>query len=132
MRYTWRTWRYQQCDQTGIFEVSVEPGGIFDRSYDEFVAECRALFGEAQPRSALQPSWSPRATLDTLAIPVVYVAGEMDPWEGLGVAAEYRLRRGEFVFVPGGRHCPDTRDPEVGARVFATLLQYTASQGGEP
>lgn len=131
MRYTWRTWRYQQCNETGIFEVSAEPGGVFDRSHDEFVAECRALFGEEQPRSATRPAWSPRDALETLKIPIVYVAGEMDPWEGLGVEADDALQQGEFFFAPGGRHCPEKSDAELGPRVFAALLQYAASEGGQ-
>jgi pimeloyl-ACP methyl ester carboxylesterase len=129
-RYTWRTWRYQQCDEVGIFEISQVPGGIFNRGHDDFVAECRALFGPEQPRSADGPAWSPRAALDSLAVPLVYVAGEVDPWEGLGIERDYPLGEGEYFFVPDGRHCPDSRNPELGVEVFATLIDY--ARGGQP
>jgi hypothetical protein len=55
----------------------------------------------------------------------------MDPWEGLGVEADYALHQGEFFFAPGGRHCPEKSDSELGPRVFTTLLQYAASEGGQ-
>ncbi|MBT7190114.1 MAG: hypothetical protein HN916_07975 [Anaerolineae bacterium] len=124
MKYTWHTWRFQQCNETGIFEASSEPEGIFNRTYDDFVAECTALFGDDQPRSAQVDPWSPRDNLDDLPVPMVYVAGELDPWEGLGVEQEYPLENGQYFFVPGGRHCQDAYVPKLGAQVMDALLQF--------
>ena len=121
--YGWRVWRYQQCAETGIFEVSAQPGGVFTRSRDDFVAESRAVFG-ADPQSAARPAWSPRAMLDKLTVPLVYVGGGMDPWMGLGLAQDYVIRDGRYFYVPGGQHCPDLDDVALGKQVLAEMLKY--------
>ena len=127
MKYTWRVWRYQQCNEVGIFEVSAGPDGIFTRSEDDFIAECTALFGDDQPRSAREAAWSPRAQLDNLAVPLIYVAGELDPWEGLGVEKEL-VTNGRYFWVPEGRHCQDRVVPELGAEVMETLLDFAENK----
>jgi pimeloyl-ACP methyl ester carboxylesterase len=124
MRYTWRTWRYQQANETGIFEVSASPGGIFNRTAAAFIAEARFLFGENQPRSLQAEAWSPRNSLAKLTIPLIYVAGEFDPWEGLGIERDCPLQNGRYFYVPDGLHCPDVYDRVLGHEVISALLQF--------
>ena len=121
--YGWRVWRYQQCAETGIFEVSAQPGGVFTRSKDDFIAESRALFG-SDPKSATSVAWSPRAMLDTLKVPMIYVGGGMDPWLGLGLAKDYVIKNGRYFYVPDGQHCPDRDDVTLGKQVLAEMLSY--------
>ncbi len=121
--YGWRVWRYQQCVETGIFEVSAQPGGVFTRGKDDFIAESRALFG-ADPKSATAAAWSPRAMLEKLPVPMIYVGGGMDPWLGLGLAKDYVIKNGKYFYVPDGQHCPDLDDVALGRQVIAEMLKY--------
>ena len=123
--YGWRVWRYQQCAETGIFEVSAQPGGVFTRSKDDFIAESRALFG-SDPKSATAAAWSPRAMLEELTVPMIYVGGGMDPWLGLGLAKDYVIKDGRYFYVPGGQHCPDRDDVALGKQVLTEMLKYAA------
>ncbi len=122
-KWTWRVWRYQQCSETGIFEVSAGPDGVFNRSRDEFFAESRALFG-TDPVSAVNPPWSPRSKLAGLKVPLVYVCGGMDPWQGLGLEKDYKLSQGYYFYYPEGRHCPDLSNTEMGKQVLSKMLEY--------
>jgi pimeloyl-ACP methyl ester carboxylesterase len=121
--YGWRVWRYQQCAETGIFELSAQPGGVFTRSKDDFIAESRALFG-SDPKSATSAAWSPRAMLEKLTVPMIYVGGGMDPWLGLGLAKDYVIKSGRYFYVPDGQHCPDRDDVTLGKQVLAEMLKY--------
>ena len=123
LKYNWRVWRYQQCNEIGLFEISAAPNGIFTRTKDDFVAECAALFGENQPRAAQSPAWSLDAELTTLTMPLVYVAGALDPWEALG-AKEEQVANGRFFWVPDGHHCQDRAEPALGREVMDTLLRF--------
>ncbi|HDP80050.1 MAG TPA: hypothetical protein ENN21_04315, partial [Spirochaetes bacterium] len=57
-RWDWRVWRFQQCRETGVFEVSVKPGGVFTRGRNDFIGECVSLFRE-YPATARGREWSP-------------------------------------------------------------------------
>jgi hypothetical protein len=122
-KWGWRVWRYQQCSETGIFEVSAGSDGVFNRSRDDFFAESRALFG-TDPASAVNPSWSPRSKLAGLKVPLVYVCGGMDPWQGLGLEKDYKMAQGYYFYFPEGRHCPDLSNIEIGKQVLAKMLEY--------
>jgi len=122
-KYGWRVWRYQQCAETGIFEVSAGEDGVFNRSKDDFYAESRALFGR-DPESAVKPAWSPRSKLADLKVPLVYVCGGMDPWQGLGLEKDYKIAQGYYFYIPEGRHCPDLSNMEIGKQVLARMLEY--------
>ena len=122
-KYGWRVWRYQQCAETGIFEVSAGEDGVFNRSKDDFYAESRALFGR-DPESAVKPAWSPRSKLADLKVPLVYVCGGMDPWQGLGLEKDYKIAQGYYFYIPEGRHCPDLSNVEIGKQVLAEMLKY--------
>jgi len=122
-KYGWRVWRYQQCDETGIFELSADSDGVFNRSRDDFFAESRALFGK-DPESAVKPAWSPRSRLADLNVPLVYVCGGMDPWQGLGLEKDYKIAQGYYFYIPDGRHCPDRDNVELGKQVLAKMLEY--------
>ncbi|MGD0856971.1 MAG: S28 family serine protease [Dehalococcoidia bacterium] len=125
--FGWRVWRYQQCTETGIFELSAQPGGVFTRSRDDFIAESKALFGE-EPKSAVNPAWAPRSMLDKLAVPLVYVGGGMDPWMGLGLSKDYIIKNGKYFYAPEGQHCPDLNDIQLGKQVTAEMLKYARGQ----
>lgn len=122
--WDWRVWRYQQCDETGVFEVSAEPGGIFTRGRADFVGECRSLFG-GFPAAARGREWSPRSMLKGLRVPLVYVGGGMDPWIGLCLEPDYPLKKGRYFYLPGARHCPDHHDdPALAKEVLAEMLRW--------
>lgn len=122
-KYGWRVWRYQQCSDTGIFEISTGSDGVFNRGKDDFYAESRALFGK-NPESAVKPAWSPRSMLAGLKVPLVYVCGGMDPWQGLGLQKEYQLARGHYFYIPSARHCPDLSNVELAKQVLSEMLKY--------
>jgi pimeloyl-ACP methyl ester carboxylesterase len=126
-RYGWRVWRYQQCSETGIFEISAGEHGIFTRGRSDFVDECESLFGHA-PESAVR-AWSPRSFIKDLKVPLVYVSGGMDPWEELGVRRDYPIKRGRYFFVPEGRHCPERDDVELGKQVLSEMVRF--ARGGK-
>ncbi|MFX0070875.1 MAG: S28 family serine protease [Candidatus Hermodarchaeota archaeon] len=121
--YTWRVWRYQQCMETGVFEISENSDGIFTRNYKDFIKEGIALFGE-EPPSARNPEWSPRAMLKDLKIPLVYVCGGEDPWKGLCLEPNYNINNGKYFYYPEGRHCPEKDKLRRGKQVMEVLLKY--------
>ena len=123
--YQLRVWRYQQCVETGIFEVSARPGGVFPRGKDDFFAESKALFGDV-PQSASNPPWSPRAMLDKLSVPLVYIGGGMDPWMGLGITPEYVIKDGKYFYEPEGQHCPDMNDRKLSRQVLDYMLRLAS------
>ncbi len=125
--FGWRVWRYQQCTELGTFWVSSQPGGVFTRSRDDFIDESKALFGD-EPKSAVNPAWSPRSMLDKLTVPLVYVGGGMDPWMGLGLSKDYSIKSGKYFYVPDGQHCPDRDDRQLGKQVTAEMLKYAKGQ----
>ncbi len=118
--YNWRVWRYQQCHETGVFEVSADKDGIFRQTAEDYVAECRAGFPGYKNGDFTQ--WKPAAKIDWLRVPLVYVRGGNDPWVELGLPGDYHLKKGTFINVPEGYHCPDKHDPELGKRVLELLL----------
>jgi len=122
-KYTWRVWRYQQCMETGVFEVSEKPNGVFSRSYKDFIEEGIALFGE-EPTSAKNPEWSPRAMLKDLKVPLVYVCGGMDPWKGLCLESDYNIKNGKYFYYPEGRHCPEKDKLRRGREVIECLVNF--------
>ena len=123
-RWDWRVWRYQQCRETGVFEVSVKPEGIFSRQRNDFIEECESLFKE-YPAAERGKEWSPRAMVKKLSVPMVYVAGGMDPWMGLCLERDYPLNNGRYFYRPEGRHCPDYRDDPILAReVLAAMIEF--------
>ncbi len=67
-RWDWRVWRYQQCREAGVLEVSQKPGGIFTRQRGDFIDECETVFKE-KPYSARGKEWSPRAMVKNSRYP---------------------------------------------------------------
>jgi pimeloyl-ACP methyl ester carboxylesterase len=121
--YSWRVWRYQQCAETGIFEVSAGKDGVFTRSSVDFINESKAIFNEA-PASMSKNAWSPRSMLASLKVPLVYVGGGMDPWMGLGISKDYAIANGKYFYVADGQHCPDLDDVKLGRQVLDEMLKY--------
>jgi pimeloyl-ACP methyl ester carboxylesterase len=122
-RYSWRVWRYQQCSETGVFEISAEPGGLITRTAEDYAEECEALFGQG-PAAARSAPWSPRARVETLEVPLIYVSGAQDPWAGLGLERDYHIPNGTHFHEPEGRHCPERNDPGLAAQVLSEMLRY--------
>lgn len=122
--FNWYTWKYQQCTETGTFWVSQNPGGLFPKSKTDILDECRAMFGE-EPPAAARPPWSPRAMLEGLSVPQIYVAGGLDPWKRLGLQDEHSGPDENYFFIPDGYHCPDRDDVALGKSVLARMLTYT-------
>jgi len=125
--HNWHTWRYQMCAELGGFLTSEEPAGLFTRTGDDFRAECRALFGEEEG-AAVEPEWSQRAKLETLAVPLVYVTGGMDPWLSVSLEPDYRIDNGAYFFVPEGRHCPERADADLARKVLVEMLKYARAE----
>ena len=121
--YSWRVWRYQQCAETGIFEVSADNNGVFNRAEADFVAESQALFN-TPPASRENKAWSPRSMLSSLEVPLVYVCGGMDPWQGLGIQKNDNISNGRYFYVADGQHCPDLDDVKLGRKVLDQMVFY--------
>jgi len=121
--YTWRVWRYQQCIEIGTFDGARDAGGLLFRTREESCDECRILFGEA-PFCEADPSWSPGAKLESLAVPLVFVSGGEDPWMGLGFGVHQAPRTGRHIHSPQGGHCPDRQDTELADRVVQEMLKW--------
>lgn len=120
--YNWRVWRYQQCAETGIFEISAGKDGIFTRSQQDFINESKAVFNILP--ASLDKAWSPRSMLSSLKVPLIYVGGGMDPWMGLGIDKDYTIVNGKYFYVADGQHCPDRDDVKLGRQVLDEMLKY--------
>lgn len=121
-KHNWYTWKYQQCHETGVFHISKDRDGIFSKSEDDIIGECKAMFGE-DPPAAPDPSWNPRAMIEKIKIPQVYVVGGMDPWKKIGLEPENKEMADSYIFVPDGFHCPDREDSELGKKVLSKMLE---------
>lgn len=121
--HNWYVWKYQECTELGGFLTSESPDGLFTRNRDDFIAECRAQFGE-EPQTAAGPEWSQREMVEALQVPLVYVTGGMDPWLSVSLEPDYKIKNGRYFFVPEGRHCPERNDPELARKVLAEMLRY--------
>jgi pimeloyl-ACP methyl ester carboxylesterase len=125
-KYTWRVWRYQQCIETGVFEVSAQPNGIFTRDINDFIEEGIALFDQ-EPPIAKGKEWSPRSMIKDLKVPIIYVCGGCDPWKGLSLESTFNIKNGKYFYYPEGRHCPEKDRLRRGKEVMNTLLKYVRS-----
>ncbi len=121
--HNWHTWHYQMCTKFHIVLASEDPEGIFAKTRDGFCEECRALFGENSP-CATGPRWSQRELLKTLPVPLIYVAGGMDPLFSLCLQPDYQITNGKYFFVPEGRHAPDRDDPKLAREVLSEMLKH--------
>lgn len=122
-KFGWRVWRYQQCIETGVFHASENDDSLFVSAPEDVRAECLALFG-IEPPYGENPAWSPRAMLDKLAVPMIYVAGGQDPWLPLGIEPDYAIQKGKYFLVPDAQHCPDREDPELARQVLDEMLKF--------
>jgi pimeloyl-ACP methyl ester carboxylesterase len=126
-KYGWRVWRYQQCTETGVFFSSEGEEVFFSRTPDDIRAECQALF-EMEPPYGEHPTWSPRAMLDRLQVPLIYVSGGQDPWLALGLEPGYETKYGKYFFVPDAHHGPDRDDPHLARQVLDEMIKYSAAK----
>ncbi len=122
-KYTWRVWRYQQCTETGVFEISENPNGVFTRTRDDFIEESLALFHE-EPLVIKGPEWSPRASFEKLSVPLIYVCGGLDPWKGLCLEPDHEIKNGKYFYYPDGSHCPERDKRRRGKEVIEELLKH--------
>ena len=125
--HNWHVWRYQMCAEFGGFISSENPDGLFGRNRDDFCEECRIQFGE-EPNAATAPEWSQRKMVGELKVPVVYVAGGMDPWMSVCLEPGYEIKNGRYFYVPEGRHCPERADPELAREVLGEMLKYALAE----
>ncbi|MBD3255543.1 MAG: hypothetical protein GF383_10640 [Candidatus Lokiarchaeota archaeon] len=122
-KYSWRTWRFQQYNETGVFEISEKPNGIFPRKYSNFIEEGIAQFGE-KPKSAINAEWSPRKMINQLKIPLIYVNGGKDPWNGLCLEKGQEIKNGRYFYFSEGYHCPEKSKLRRGKNVMETLIKF--------
>jgi pimeloyl-ACP methyl ester carboxylesterase len=125
--HNWHTWRYQMCTEIDMVFTSEDPEGLLTSSRDDFCEECRELFGEYPP-SAAAPQWSQRELLKTLQVPLIYVAGDMDPLFSVCLQPGCQMTNGKYFFVPQGRHCPDRDDPELAREVLGEMLKHVSAR----
>jgi len=122
-KYNWYTWKYQQCRRTGTMWISEDPVGLFPKSRDDNFKECKAMFGE-DPPAATNPPWNPRAMLENLSVPQVFVIGGKDPWTSLCQEKADWIADEDYFYSNDGFHCPDRSDVELGKKVLARMLAY--------
>ncbi|MBU2643735.1 hypothetical protein KKI24_03440 [bacterium] len=122
--YNWYTWKYQQAKETGTFFVSDEPHGLFCKTREETIEECRLMFGE-DPPAVVNPPWNIREMLESLKVQVVFVNGGRDPWYAICQKKVDWIKEEDYFFVEDAHHCPDKIDHELGKRVFSRVLSYT-------
>lgn len=123
-KYNWYTWKYQQCKRTGTLWVSKDPNGLFPKSTEEIIDECRLMFNE-DPPAATNPQWNPRGMLKNLQVPVVYTIGGKDPWTPLCQEKTEQIKSEDYFYAEEGFHCPDRDDPKLGKQVLSRMLSYT-------
>jgi pimeloyl-ACP methyl ester carboxylesterase len=121
--HNWHTWRYQMCTELGVVLASEDPEGLFTGTRDDFCEECRELFG-VDPPSAAIPERSERELIKTLPVPLIYVAGGMDPLFSVCLEPDCQILNGKYFFVPKGRHAPDRDDPKLAREVLSEMLKY--------
>lgn len=126
--HNWHVWRYQMCAEFGGFLASEDPGGLFSRTFDDFCEECHIQFDEEPAYASAHEEWSQRKIAGELHVPMVYVTGGMDPWLSVSLEPDYKIERGEYFFVPDGRHCPERADPGLAQQILEAMLQYAATQ----
>ena len=127
--HNWHVWRYQMCAEIGGFitsevsQTSGEGAALFTRDRDDFIEECREQFGE-EPLAVTSPEWSQREMAAELQVPLVYVAGGMDPWLSVCLEPDYEIKHGKYFFAPEGRHCPERADPALARQVLDEMLKH--------
>jgi pimeloyl-ACP methyl ester carboxylesterase len=122
-KYNWYTWKYQQCKKTGTFWISENQNGLFPKSKDEILNECRAMFKE-EPQAATNLPWNPRGLIRGLSVPVVYTIGGKDPWKELCHEKVDFIPEEDYFFAGEGFHCPDKYDLELGVKVLGRMLEH--------
>jgi pimeloyl-ACP methyl ester carboxylesterase len=121
--HNWHTWRYQMCTEFGIVLASEDPEGLFTDTRDDFCEECRELFGENSP-CAMGAERSGRQLIETLQVPLIYVAGGRDPLFSVCLEPSCEITNVTYFFVPEGRHAPDRDDPELAREVLSEMLKH--------
>ena len=122
-KFNWYTWKYQQCHETGTFWVSENPGGVFPKSEEDIINECRIQFG-VEPPAASASSWNPGMMIPQLAVPQVYVIGENDPWKWIGYEPDFQGQNENIFVVADGYHCPERDNVELGKKVLDRMLVH--------
>ncbi|MGZ3721954.1 MAG: alpha/beta fold hydrolase [Bdellovibrionales bacterium] len=112
---------YQRCMEIGTFFGASATPSVFTQSEEEFRRTCQELFGA---QAGQQKTWSVRAAMENLKVPLISVVGEQDPWAAVGRKVGEPAPRGELIVVPGGLHCPDRDDPAYAAKVIAAAIKH--------
>ncbi len=121
-KYGWRVWRYQQFTQTGTLWSSTQPNGLYRNSNNDWIKECKLLFGE-EPPLLKKDEWNVKDMVDKLKIPLIYVSGGKDPWKNVCLPKDYKLKNGRYFYFKDSFHCPD-REEVNGVKVINEVLKY--------
>lgn len=122
-KYSWRTFKYQQCSELGLFQVAAQSESVFTRTEADYSRECKTLFGNSTNLKD-SSTWPPRKVLPNLKTPLVFVRGSSDPWADLGISEMPDATVGVFIDVKNGLHGPDRNDSGVMKQVLAGIQKY--------
>lgn len=116
-----RFWAFQQCEEFGTFFSAAGSTKIFPQTTQDYEDYCTAMFGHTPKVKA---GWSIAGEVAKMQTPVVFVAGDKDPWFSLGVQVADPRPPGEYLLVGGGHHCPDRDDPAIAKQVAESVFRY--------
>lgn len=123
--YSWRVWHYQQFYETGVLWYSKEVNGLYRNSEEDWRKECELLFNE-EPAIFKKEKWNVKDMVDGLNLPLVYVCGGKDPWKGVGLPENYKIKNGSYMYFKDAFHCPDRMEVN-GVKVINEILKYCVS-----
>jgi len=128
--YYFRTWRFQECDDLGVFISPDGPESIFP-ALGEYKQECAAIFN-INLSERWRP-WMPGKWIDRLSVPMIYVGAGKDPWAPMGLAPPPGVSPtdtsvtptsyGKYVYVPQGFHGPDRDDSNLAVTLLNEMLE---------
>ncbi len=118
-----------------MFFASLDSGGAWQRTENDWRNECRALF-DVELAEPLSQREFVTAVVEA-GLPMVYVSGGNDGWLPLGLEppleddaiavqdrwSVYETTFGLHFHVPDGFHSPDRDDAELAQSMFAALLE---------
>lgn len=116
-----RYWAYQQCAELGNFLTSSSRDQIFTQTSYDYNSYCNSMFGLPKIGSLKQ---SLKPSVASMKTPIIYIAGEKDPWFGVGLKPGDLRPAGEYFLVKDGRHCPDRDDPILAKKVVEATFNY--------
>lgn len=120
-KYSWRVWRYEQFNETGVLWAPSRQG-LYQNSADDWAKECKLLFRE-NPPLLRKNKWNVKDMVDKLQIPLVYVNGGKDPWKSVCLPKNYIIKNGSYIYLEDSFHIPD-QDGANGIRVINEIMKF--------